>query len=251
MVESMQDPRRSPRLEELRRAGFLPVLEGRSIDQFDGLRDSDHSRWSTVPTRTVRTFDIPQLLHRIRYYRLALRRKVGSPKSNRRSVRAALIPPGLAACDSLYVESEPQTRRNADKLALLALLNSTIVDHHARPHIQVMLTKVLLKQLPAVELSESARTFVVHAALRLTATEGAYAALWEEQMKGAWREATPPHTWPVLANETERRLVQASIDPVIARSYGLDRTEYEAVVHRFDRPDDEVVASTYLDLKQA
>ena len=77
--------------------------------------------------------------------------------------------------------------------------------------------------------------FLAHAALRLTCNHEGYAPLWKEQLGAEWREASPRHTWPVLAGEEARWEVRAAIDAVVAQAYGLNRAQYEHVLHSFDR----------------
>lgn len=49
----------------------------------------------------------------------------------------------------------------------------------------------------------------------------------------AWREPTPRHTWPVLADDDARWAVRAAIDAVVADAYGLSREQYAHVLGSF------------------
>lgn len=77
--------------------------------------------------------------------------------------------------------------------------------------------------------------FAAHVALRLTCNHEGYLPLWQEQLGDVWREPKPKHTFPVLDGEAERWNVRAAIDAVVAQAYGLNRDQYEHVLHSFDR----------------
>ena len=68
---------------------------------------------------------------------------------------------------------------------------------------------------------------------RLTCNHAGYAPLWREQVGDAWREPTPPFTWPVLAGDDARWQGRAAIDAVVADSYGLSREQYARVLSSF------------------
>jgi hypothetical protein len=217
--------------------GVAVLLEGRSIYQFEGIRLSDHVRWNPVPTQLVELDGIQDALGRLRFFRLALRRKVGSPKSNARSVVAAVIPPGLACSDSLMVEQAPHARPNWKALAVASILNSFAVDAAARPRIQVMIGQKQLQDLAAPMLDRIGEAdglwrFLAHSSLRLHAESLDYRELWTEQLGGNWREATVTKRWPVL-REGERSTVRAAVDAVLARAYGHSHAEYDRLLKAF------------------
>lgn len=228
------DPRLAEHKNWLISNGFLPVLEGRSIGQFEGLRETDHVRWNSVPTQVVGMLSLGRALERSRYFRLAVRRKVGSPKSNARSLTAAVIPPGLSTSDSLMVESSPEERPNSAALLSAAVLNAFPPDSLCRPSVQVMVTQKLLEAIdgPWV-LTDSQERLLAHSSIRLHAETADYSALWKEQLGAHWREPKPRHTWPVLAGDAERWPVRAAIDAVVAHAYGLDRAQYAHILGTF------------------
>jgi hypothetical protein len=228
------DPRGGAGLRTLLCRGYIPVLEGRSVGQFDGLRTSDHSRWDPTPTQALRVSASEPARARSLYFRLALRRKVGSPRSNARSLAAAVIPPHLACSDSLMVEDRPQQRCTHEAMVCASVLNSFVADSLVRPHVQVMVTTKLLDAIPApAALSFWARLLLCHASVRLHSVSVDYLPMWREQFADAWREPTPCHTWPVLADEETRWAVRAAIDAVVADAYGLSRKQYAHVLDSF------------------
>ncbi|XXT18756.1 hypothetical protein WME94_51875 [Sorangium sp. So ce429] len=227
------DPRSSAGRAALAEVGLAPLLEGRSIRQFDSNPIRDHARWDPAPKLAVPLDAIVSAVARLGFYRMAIRRKCGSPKTNTRSVVAALLEPGLACSDSLLVESSPERRPTAHALLTISTLNAFVVDFQVRPNVQVMITQRLLDDCAAPSLSAAAHPLLAHAALRLTCSHEGYAALWQEQLGDAWREPSPKHTWPVLQGDDARWAVRAAIDALVADAYGLSREQYAHVLAGF------------------
>jgi hypothetical protein len=66
-------------------------------------------------------------------------------------------------------------------------------------------------------LAPSAATLFAHSALRLCNHAG-YAALWQEQLGGEWREPQPRYCWPVLADDHFAPGSAAAIDAAVAHA---------------------------------
>jgi len=191
------------------------------------------SAWDPQPRKTVRIREFPVVVPRLPFFRLALRRTVGSVETNERSLVAAILPPGVTVADSAVVEKTPQARSNSVALWLLATLNCFIPDSVARLLVSANLNDYLLRSLPFASNLGSIR-LLVHAALRLSSCDEAYSPLWREQVGDTWREVTKAaFTWPVLASEDERWLVRSAIDAVLAEAYDLSREQYAHVLSRF------------------
>jgi hypothetical protein len=120
-------------------------------------------------------------------------------------------------------------------LAMVALLNSFCVDHHARRHIVTNFGKRHMAWVPAPDLTAAAERprlqFLARAALRLAAVNDAYAPLWRAQLGERWRERGPG--FPALADADGRAAVRAAIDAAVADAYGLARGEYAALLADF------------------
>lgn len=232
---SEADPRFEPHLIALRDLGIFPLLNGRSVQDYDGLPTEVSGRWSPVPTHLVRvsTGKVRVALQRAQYYRIGFRRKCGSPKSNERSMRAAIVPGGFVCSDSLLVEESPTEHSNVSRLELLAVLNSFAVDGFLRPKVQVMLGEAILDDTPAPALLAEHRNFLAHSALRLTCNHAGYAPLWREQLGEAWREPGAAFRWPALSGDEARWAVRAAIDAVVAHAYRLTRDQYAHVLSTF------------------
>ena len=91
----------------------------------------------------------------------------------------------------------------------------------------------VLNRVPVPSDLSRVASFLSHSALRLTCNHAGYAPLWHEQVGDAWREPSPPFTWPVLEGDDARWAVRAAIDAVVADAYGLSRSEYAHVLSTF------------------
>jgi len=234
VLPGVSDPRSHQCLQILLSQGLVPVLEGRSIAQYSGVRVGTHARWNPVPTQLLEIQGGEELCNRVRHYRLCIRRKVGSPKSNERSLVCAVIPPGLACSDSLIVESDPTLRPNSNPLIVAAILNSFVSDALVRPHVQVMVTKVLLDDISGPgRLTQATRKFLAHASVRLHSTCDSYAALWREQLLGRQPGVAQEDEIPALLNDDQHWFVRTSVEAVVADLYGVGRSEYERILSCF------------------
>ncbi|HMA96033.1 MAG TPA: hypothetical protein VKP30_25275 [Polyangiaceae bacterium] len=174
-----------------------------------------HSRLLTNPRWSVL----------VQHYKLVLRAIVGGSKD--KSI-AALLPPGCLVANSALVEGTPEDRPNANALALLGLLNSTVFSWLLSFYADLNVNLFALKYLPVPE--QCLPSILTHHALRLTCNHAGYAPLWREQVGAQWCELTQAGSWPVLASDELRSAVRASIDAVVAHLYGLDRRQYAHVL---------------------
>ena len=173
--------------------------------------------------------DRPGLLNAARYYRLAFRSIANS--TNERSVIAAYIA-GAVFGHSALPERAMESRRSCDSLGFMAIVNSFTADWNLRVKSRVNISLFLLNAIPIAPFAHL-RSFLGHAALRLTCNHAGYAALWQEQLGCEWRETRPLHCWPVLPDDHSRQDVRAAIDAAVAHVYGLTRSQYEHVLSTF------------------
>ncbi len=231
---SNADPRFDPSKSLLAGRGMMPLLSARSVMDYDGLPTERRGAWSPIPTMLVDLTACPdrRRFENARYYRSAFRRNCGSPKTNERSLRAAIIPPGLVASENLYVARHVSSHPTWRELAWTAVANSFAVDGLLRPKVQTKIGLALLQDTQSPGRDALPWRFLVHSALRLTCSSVDYARLWQREL-GEWREQSPSHTWPVLADDSARWAVRAAIDAVVADAYGLDRAQYEHILSSF------------------
>jgi len=221
---------------QLRQKGALPLYSGRSMRDYDYLPLDKSGKWDPLVSE-VALFNTPRisrLASSLCHFRFAWRATCGLVATNERSARAAVLPPGSVAGDSLRVEQRPYSRANWKALAALGTFNSYAFDFAARRVVQSNLNLGVLKTLPWPCLNDLHKRYLAHASLRLSALDAHYQPLWIEQFGNAWREPGPKFTWPVLQDHDCRWKVRGAIDAVIAQAYGLERTEYEAILSSFN-----------------
>jgi hypothetical protein len=235
-MEEMDDTRLwSLRIELLAR-GLAPCYAGRCIDHFNDLPLERSGRWLPSTDQVVNLAHprCSQLVRRLSYFRLYLKKTVGSPSTNERSVKAVLASPGGSGANSLLMESTPWERSNWKALAATAILNSFALDADARQHIQSNFNLAIMNEisLPRI-LDMTSASFLAHMALRLTCNHAGYSNLWDEQLGSEWRERGTSRTWPILSGQGERWAGRAKIDVVVAHAYGMDRDRYERMLALF------------------
>ncbi len=215
--------------------GYAPLRSGRSIGQFTDLPETKSAHWDTRVSIVVLISEgrAPAKARYAQYYRLALRRSCGSPKSNERSLIACILPPGNIGPDQIFVEQDTSARPTYCALLSCAVLNSYTPDSLIRPFVQAVMTKSFLESIGSPNLSVNMETFLVHSSLRLTCNHVGFKALWHEQVGEAWREGTSKYSWPVLFSMEQRWSLRAQIDAVVAVAYGLSREQYIGVLSKF------------------
>jgi hypothetical protein len=221
--------------ERLRAQGLLALRGSRTFQMFNPIPAGLGGARSPAITLAVRADYEParRFLRRAQYFRVGIRRHVGSVHTNERTVSAAVFSPGMLANDQLLLEGAPWARSNARMLICASVLSAFAVDSYARRYVGSMMSSKILAEVPAPSVRIAARTFLSHSALRLSCWDSAYQRLWTEELGDAWREPTPQHTWPVLAGDDARWAVRAAIDAVVADAYRLSREQYADVLGSF------------------
>lgn len=202
------------------RPGDFALHEGKTIHQFT-------DQWSAprYAIRAAALSDRPQFLANARYFRAACREIASA--TNERTAIAAMLPPGVICGHTLNVERTPARRSNASALILVGLMNSFAFDWLLRQKAASHVSLYLLADLACPALSADAERFIAHATLRLCCNHAGFAPLWREQFGGR------PRAFPLIANETARRRLHATIDAVVAAAYGLRRDDYRHVLAGF------------------
>jgi len=104
-----------------------------------------------------------------------------------------------------------------------------------------------LESLPIPTLTEAARRFLAHGALRLSCGHAGFAELWREQVHGLVG-------WPAMVDPDARWTLRAAMDAVVADAYGLAPIQYASILANFShrsRPDAARLCLSALDALQA
>ncbi|HNU00922.1 MAG TPA: N-6 DNA methylase [Acidobacteriota bacterium] len=228
LLANTQDPRNPEVLRELLTRGYLILHEGKTFHQYE-----DH--WDERPQFIVARSSIadkPGWIEASRYFRLAFRAVASS--TNERTCIYSLIPPGSVFSHSAPCERKPQVRANSQALLLLACLNSFSFDWILRQRASANLSLFILKGCPVPMTEKLLTGLMVHSALRLTCNHDGFIKLWQDQVGHNWREKErEPFTWPVLVDDHSRWEVRSVIDAAVADAYGLDRNQYDYILHSF------------------
>jgi hypothetical protein len=229
VISGVEDPREPTTAAALRDAGYLPLYEGKHFHQFN-------DRWAERPRYLVPFANFrgrSDVLTLAGHYRLAFRDIARS--TDERTGIFTLIPPGSVCGNTAPCERTPSFRRISTCLQVLAVFDSYSFDWALRQKSAAHVNLFILHGCPFPNKIRDAPRggFLAHAALRLTCNHAGYAPMWREQLKDAWREPTPPHTWPVLDGDDARWQVRAAIDAVVADAYGLTRAQYEHLLSSF------------------
>jgi hypothetical protein len=208
-------------------AGRMLLHEGKTFHQYT-------DRWDTPPRYSVASEPLrskPAVAEAARYYRLAFRDIARS--NDERTMIACMTAPNVVFGHTATVEKLPFARANSDALLLCALFNSFVFDWLVRQKAATHLSLYILEPVPIPRFSSAARKFLAHSALRLSCNDAGYAALWREQFVGMT-------DWQAMEDPDQRRCLRAGMDAVVAAAYGLDRSQYEHILHSFShrsRPD--------------
>lgn len=226
ILSNNEDPRYGLARLQTFRKGCFPLVEGKTLHQFTDL-------WEGRPEFLVpicKMVGKESRLQAASTYRLALRMVASS--TNERTSIFAILPPNVLCSNSVSVESQPLFRKTADALALCAFANTYVFDWLLRQMVASNVRFAYLDTVPVPNL-ETIWAALTHSSLRLTCNHADYAALWQEQLGDIWREPKSLFTWPVLASDTDRWLVRATIDVITAQAYGLNRDQYAHVLSTF------------------
>lgn len=226
--------------------GRLPLFEGKMIHQFEGAF-SHPKYWIEEAEGRKKLLgkekDERQALD-YQDYRLGFRDVARS--TDERTMISTILPPQVFCPHTMSLEvvrakgGDPEDPRllPADRLFLLALLNSFVVDYQLRPRVtaHVSFFLVFALRIPRLRGTDPAASPIVERAARLTCVSPAFADLWREAMGTAW---TPDDA---ATEPAERARLRAEIDARVARLYGLNEEELRHVLATFPVVGEEVKA---------
>lgn len=137
----------------------LPLFEGKYINQF--ILEPSKIEYA-IPKDTVEN----KVGEDINSYRIALRAVASS--TNKRSLIASLLPPQTSSLHSLFVQKGAYEVDISDKLFILGLLNSYVLDFVLRQIISINVSLIFLQQLPipkSPEIKDSSQIIQIVKAL--------------------------------------------------------------------------------------
>ena len=217
--------------------GRLPLFEGKMIHQFshthaDGRYwiDENEGRQSLLGRQQDEGQALTYQCYRIAYRAIAR-------NTDTRTMIAAVLPPNSFYGHSLNATT--QGLHGADLLMVLALLNSLVLDYQLRQCVSANLTMFFVYQLPVPRLGATDKAFglVVDRAARLTCTTPEFDNLAKSASLKSHRDgATAP---------TERAVLRAELDGLIAHLYGLTEDEFMHILSTFPLVPDPVKVAAH------
>jgi hypothetical protein len=221
--EAPRDPDVAQCLLEM---GYLALHEEKTFHQFT-------DRWEERPNYLIplgKLHDKPEWIKASLYFRTAYRAVASS--TNERTIVFHILPAGGVFGNSAPVERLPGESPRHRALQQKAAANTKNIDWSARVRAGANINQFILFSCPLPKMVQI-NNFLRDQVLRLSANHAGYKPLWHEQLGDVWREQSPPFTWPVFAGEDERWAVRATIDAVVADTYGLSREQYAHVLSTF------------------
>ena len=231
----------------------LPIYEGRMIDAFDHQAKSyvsghgNSAKWEThdfddpqktiVPQWRILRKNIPSKLgNRCDQYRIGFC-DVANPR-NRRSLTAALIPPGVA-CGHKVPTIIFEPAESWAYMPWLAVANSLVMDWLTRSRLSSStLSYTVMDSLPFPRwpIDHPMVHRLAPLALRLSCTSTEMTDYWNSMAQYGWCDPEPTRSVPpkAIIKPPLRAAAMAEIDAVVARGiYGLDRSEFAYVLDQF------------------
>ncbi len=209
----------------------LPLNEGKMFHQYD-------SRWGTPKYWLVEgearkallgsEKDTGRLLD-YQHYRLAFRDIAAS--TNERAMIMTILPKNVFCPHTVSLENVNESKLTpADRLVVLAFMNSFAVDYLIRQRVTSHLSFYFINNLPVPRLTEEDTDYmpIVERAARLICTVPEYDDLAKEIFgPGATSAAAG------VADADERVQLRAELDGIIAHIYGLTQEEFAYILTTF------------------
>ena len=202
----------------------VPMLEGKNMHQYT-------KEWKEAPKPkySVLEGDVEANLQpRNQYnkdYWLAYRLIASS--TNERTLICAIIPPGYVCGNSIAIVRGP----NLKELAFLCgVLNSFVVDYLIRQKVSANVNMFYFLELPVPRTNEGqAFESIGKKVIQLTAVNNEYKAL-----RGEVGMVSP------VTEETDREVVKAKIDALVAKLYGITENEFRHILSQFPIVDNKI-----------
>jgi hypothetical protein len=209
--------------------GYLPLYEGKMIWQFDAHYaqprywvDEKEGRKRILGRETDRG-------QKIGYeeYRLGIRSIARS--TDKRTIISTLIPRKTFCGNSILIShgKNQLEARGKDLLLLVSNLNSHVLDFWVRNIVSANINMFYLYQLPVLHFSNENKLFIpicIKAAL-LVCTSTEFDCLAKEVGLKGWEDG--------VTGARERNQLQAELDAMVAKLYGLNAEELNYVLSTF------------------
>lgn len=219
--------------------GYLPLYEGRAIQQFT-LQPTELRYWvKEEDGRAAILKRRPNKSKRLSYqnYRLGYRSVARS--TDQRTLIATILSPGGFAGNTLNVTDNIFTAE--DLLFLLALLNSFVVDFMLRLRVSTHVSMYSIYQLPVPRLTRDDAAFypIVRRAARLVCVTPAFEHLWKRAMHTPWSLAAVATTF------ADRARTRAELEGLIAHLYNLTEAQFTYLLATFSLVPEPIRVTTH------
>ena len=202
----------------------LPLYEGKMIHQFNAYF-AEPQYWVEEHKGRERLANKTGL----DYQRCRLAFRDIARSTDERTFISAVLPPRVFCNNKTPLVRILDTDDERVLLYMAAIFNSFGADFLMRQKVASTLNFFYVETFPMPRLSAGHPAFdaLVARAARLTCTRAEYAALWQ-QVTGAPWDATSGATDPA-----ERQRLRDEIDALVARLYGLTRSEFDHILGTF------------------
>jgi hypothetical protein len=203
----------------------LPLYEGKMIHQYDAFYASPQF-WVDEQTATQRLNNkngsgSEHLLARVGVRAIAR-------STDERTLIAAILPPKVFCGNSILVvrDNGLETR---NKLFLVSLLNSFVLDYILRQKVAANVNMFYLQQLPVPRLGTGQPHFdaVVSRVAKLVCVRPEFKELWETATNSPWNETNR------IIQPDELDHIKDEVDAIVAHLYGLTRSEFDYILATF------------------
>ena len=206
--------------------GRLPLYEGKMIWQFSHeLAKPRYWVEEAEGRNALRKNGIADEGQYLSYqlYRLGFRDVAAS--TNERTMIATIVPGGVFTGNTIISSTSPAN--NKYLLAIVALLNSFVVDSFIRKKVTSHCNMFVVYQLPVPRLTEKDAAFgpIVERAARLICTTPEFDDLAREVGLNSHADG--------VTNAVARARLRAELDALIAHLYGLTETEFVHILATF------------------
>lgn len=231
----------------------LPLYEGKMIHQFTRTlrlprywveeKEGRAASFGRIPDRGQKA--------NYQYYRLGYR-SIGRT-TDQRALIASIVPAYAFAGNSLILTKRIDPRNNQELmpddslLFVVALMNSFVLDYLIGQKISANLNMFYIYQLPVPRLTAKDASFnlIVQHAARLICTTEEFANLWRAVFPGSGWSPTVAVTDP-----TQRIILRAEIDGLIAHLYQLSEEEFQYILNTFPLIGPEIKGATLQSYKR-
>ena len=209
--------------------GRLPLVEGKMFHQFQYPIASPKYWLDEGDARAALLGKTPDSRQPLPYehYRVAFRDVARN--TDERTLIATVLPAGVYCPHTVSLEHPASGLTESERVLLVALFNSLVLDYLARPRVAAHLSFFLVQALPVPRLPANDPHFrpVVDRTAHLICTSSAFSDLWKEVTGTTWTEACG------ATDLAERARLRAELDAIVAHLYDLSEAEFAHILTTF------------------